>query len=275
MNRVSQASRIFASLSPEIDELCSPLKIIGVTKFTYLKRYKDKTEVYLSNNGEWIDYFYENELYKSSVFWYTEQLRHTYHIWPPSDSYPIFEHSWNHFKSGRGVMLIEENKSYTEFFFFKSNSMEWPLVNSYINNLDILHRFILFFKEKAHDLLRKANLYRCRFNDSNDQVIPSFGLTVSETQRKELFRALRTAITLRREEQLHCQIKLSPREIDCAFGTLNHMTASDISDELFISKRTVECHLQSLKEKLNCRSKHELINFLESSGLSKCAQLNK
>ena len=55
---------------------------------------------------------------------------------------------------------------------------------------------------------------------------------------------------------------LTKREIDCAKLLLKGKTNKHISDELFISLRTVETHLDSLRSKTNSRNRSELIAFL-------------
>lgn len=58
----------------------------------------------------------------------------------------------------------------------------------------------------------------------------------------------------------------SKRQLDCLFYLLRGFTAKQIAQCLELSHRTVEDHLQKIKEKIDCKSKSELINYAVSRG---------
>ena len=53
--------------------------------------------------------------------------------------------------------------------------------------------------------------------------------------------------------------KLTDRQRDCAIHLLNGLTYREIAFQLNLSSRTIETHIECLKEKLKCRNKSELI----------------
>lgn len=55
------------------------------------------------------------------------------------------------------------------------------------------------------------------------------------------------------------QVYLSKRELDILKLVVKNMTAKQIAERLFISKRTVENYIANIKLKANCNSKFELI----------------
>jgi DNA-binding CsgD family transcriptional regulator len=59
---------------------------------------------------------------------------------------------------------------------------------------------------------------------------------------------------------------LSSRENQCLFFIIRGKTAKEIGNILGISYRTVEEYTQSIKNKLNCKSKHELIAYSIEQG---------
>lgn len=63
-------------------------------------------------------------------------------------------------------------------------------------------------------------------------------------------------------------VHLSKRELECVKYLIQGMTSREIGTMLFISKRTVETHLIHLKEKMNCRTKSELIINLIQNGIA-------
>lgn len=60
---------------------------------------------------------------------------------------------------------------------------------------------------------------------------------------------------------------LSKRESACLFYLIRGKTAQEIASRLYISKRTVEKHLENIKNKLNCNKKSEVIEKALESGL--------
>lgn len=60
-------------------------------------------------------------------------------------------------------------------------------------------------------------------------------------------------------ERLADSLKLSPREVDIVRGVLDDRTNAAIADRLRISPHTVHTHLGRLYQKLNVRSRVELV----------------
>lgn len=60
-------------------------------------------------------------------------------------------------------------------------------------------------------------------------------------------------------EKQDCKYNLSTRELECLFFTLRGKTAKEIAKILAISSKTVEAYLASIKSKMSCNFKSELI----------------
>jgi DNA-binding CsgD family transcriptional regulator len=60
---------------------------------------------------------------------------------------------------------------------------------------------------------------------------------------------------------------LTNREKECIYHLIRGMTAKEIAQKLAISYRTVEKHLDNVKEKLHCKTRSELIRTIIDSGL--------
>lgn len=56
-------------------------------------------------------------------------------------------------------------------------------------------------------------------------------------------------------------IQLTKREIEVLTKTVLGLTAAETADELHISKRTVEGHIENIKNKTGCMKKSEMIKF--------------
>jgi DNA-binding CsgD family transcriptional regulator len=62
--------------------------------------------------------------------------------------------------------------------------------------------------------------------------------------------------------------KLSLREAQCLFYSANGYSAKGVAKNLKLSPRTIETHLENIKNKLHCRNKLELIGNVDISLLS-------
>lgn len=54
---------------------------------------------------------------------------------------------------------------------------------------------------------------------------------------------------------------LTKRESQCLYWLLRGYNTPQIAEQLFLSKRTIESHFESIKLKYNCQSKKELVDF--------------
>ncbi len=60
--------------------------------------------------------------------------------------------------------------------------------------------------------------------------------------------------------------KLSNRETECLFYLMRGKTMREIADFLFLSPRTAEFHVATMKQKMNCQTKSELIEKSIANG---------
>ena len=62
------------------------------------------------------------------------------------------------------------------------------------------------------------------------------------------------------------ELNLSQREMNCFFYMTRGYSSSQIADRLNLSVRTIEAYYTSIKNKLGCESKKDIIEFANSSG---------
>ena len=63
------------------------------------------------------------------------------------------------------------------------------------------------------------------------------------------------------------QFNLSPKQSECLFYLLRGMTSKKIADILKVSPRTIEAHVMSIKHKMDCSNKSEVIDKALAMGL--------
>lgn len=241
---------VFFNCSSEINTLIQPLvKYFGLDSFVYQKNLDDGSEVRLSNQPKWMEFFYINELYKSSIFEpLSGEFKRQFFLWSNLKHHKVvLDHAAQH-GIKHGITMIDRVDDGYEFFFFGSTACDVAVVNKYIPHLDMLEKFTVYFKEKASDLISRAYKDRIVITDK-DNI--SSKILLPQTVDRDAF--LRDIMPL----------KLTDRELECAKLLFRGYTAKMIAEELGISFRTIESYIDKLKIKSGTTHKNELIGFLE------------
>lgn len=263
-------NHFFLQNAAGIHELCKPLERFGIKHFTYLKKFCDGSEINLSNSAKWLEDYYCLSLFKTSLFEFNpDQYKSGMIIWPKESKLHVFAHGREYFDSDNGITLIESGPDYCEFYFFSSSKNNYNIINFYINNLDILKRFILYFKEQSHDLIKKSEKNRIitqnilQYRPHNEEKILDSVLSQSEIQ--ELKFAFNQETSIKNQNSIVRKLEkyqLTEREIDVINYLTKGKTAKQTARYLIISNRTVEKHLENIKKKLGCENKMQILSIL-------------
>lgn len=258
----------FLQSAQSVEQICQPIMEIGISYFTYLKKFSDGSHVNLSSSPEWLKHYYDLKLYESSRF---EGLPESYQagctIWPKDLDLPVFSHARTHFDSDHGMTIIHKNIDYCEFFFFSTSAYNPQIIDVYLNSLDLFQRFTYYFKEKAHSIIQQAEQYRIIIQPSYTLSEHPYQLADHNTQaREELVKKMPVSMVKLSSNRFD-KIHISQRGLACLRHLVQGKTAAETAEALFISSRTVEDHLNSLKVKLNCKNKIELIARFTASEL--------
>jgi DNA-binding CsgD family transcriptional regulator len=204
-----------------------------------IQKNDDGTISYLCSNKEWLLHYF-NKLYpKIGAFEQNHELSNLDFVaWGNlSADDPILKDSKEIIAVNNGITLIEKIATGTRFYNLGNNNNA-TTVNDYIENLAILHEFIKIFAEKAQRLTQIA--YDTRFilpSGKNNQLILYEQKAISQKLNR-LY--------------LDKDIFLTMREIECIEWYASGKTSVEISEILHISKRTVESHIDHIKQKTGC-----------------------
>ena len=133
-----------------------------------------------------------------------------------------------------GISFVIAKENYTDIYDFATTSNNLGQINYYLNNQDLLYNF---FQEYL-------NKFAPTLNNLEKQP-----LVIIPTRPKEFRIEKSVAPTF---------AKLTKREIDCLELLSKGLTAKMIGKFLILSPRTVERHLDNIREKVNLKSKVEL-----------------
>lgn len=250
----------------DIDKICAPLKkCFDLTLFHYFKRHKNSV-LDLSNNVSWTQHFYNQYLnktaYRANALDVSKQNY--------QDGYLIYSTSldksnavWNdasiNFNIDHGIVLVEPGVDSCEFFCFGTEPKNPHMLNYYLNHLDYLRRFTLYFKDKASTFITKAEKTKIFLPEFSEPIFP-----LQQNTDKKLLRTFmeETKVNHFKLKINATDITVTRRELDCIIYLFENKSAKQIAKILGLSFRTIENNINNLKIKLNCSTVSELINIL-------------
>ncbi len=245
------------ALSQDIEEIALPLKkYLGVTSFVYAKNYHNGSEIRLTNQPAWLEHYYKNALYLNSGFEQNpNKLQSGYAVWSHLTHHQPILREARGFNIDHGMSIVQKTADGCEFYFLGTTSDNPQVTNALLNHLEFLHQFTFYFKEKARKLLKTVDNSRIVIPQKLSKVSSQEQGLPSKNQSLHLQKILNV-----KKMQFDGGINLSARELSCAKLLIQGKSARLIAEALFLSPRTIETHLQHLKEKLHCRTKTELIS---------------
>lgn len=212
----------------------------GMTVFNYYRSYFDGSQVRLSTDHAWTEHYFKKEYINRLTV--PQSYLHkplNYFIWFNNDCPEMLLDAALNFNTSNGISIAIRHDNHIEYFCFATTRDNQAIINFYINNLDILQNYCHIFSEKAADLLVEAE---------HDRIIITQNSNII-SQNSTTYDTLNIT-------------KITQRETDCISYLLKGLNNKEIALKLNISNRTVETHVNNLKDKFYCRNKLELTLLL-------------
>lgn len=161
------------------------------------------------------------------------------------------------------INLIELHKGYYEMFTFISDEDMSLCASRLLNTRPEFETFSNSFRENAKLLLSQAD--RERISYSGD-LLPNFhgyenDKDLENKQSKQVYQLVTQLLgEISRSYRTENKKLLSKRELQCVQLLVLGYTAGDIAHALSLSIRTIESYLESIRNKLQCSKKSEIIS---------------
>lgn len=259
-NHFNFDSTMIVSEADNIKSIAAPLKLLGIDGFFYMRIYPDNKILDLTTDLEWGKLFFDNlyqnkykpeDLYQHMCF--TENVS----LWANNPHNVIWQEGEKYFNIGNGVSIFRNKQEYTAVYSFYSKNSNYQMNNFYVNNLDVLDRFINYFEDRAATIINRQS--------RNVIVLPEYYATaVSDTldgeKNIEIFMSnISSEGGLNKYDIFQ---KLSSRQKECLKWICMGKTAEEIGIILGCSHRTIEAHIKNIKDHLGCSRITEVIYFL-------------
>ncbi|MBX9587294.1 MAG: hypothetical protein K2X50_08560 [Gammaproteobacteria bacterium] len=260
-------SHIFLRSAADMDSIMSPLKRVGINYLTFMRNYVNGYQIYLSNIEGWVEDYYGNELYRQFITNPPNDYKSCSVIWPKDRNLLVFDLAKERYNSDHGVTYIKTRKDYTDYYFFSTIQENPTIINFYLNHGDILEHFITYFEDRAESLIKKAEEEKVKLPQKKIVIEKQNELNsyYDDNNRLRLIKEMPIR-KYRLKSEGYYGTKLSRQEVVCVINYVNRYTAEETGLKMNISKRTVEANFQSIKNKLGCDRKEDIVRILIQDG---------
>ncbi len=255
MNEVDNLMNVFNShIYNTVNKICQPLNTyFQCEALGYLRITPEGKLFTVSNTPDETLEFWNNSLYRDNPF-YTHPDNYEAAIYPLNEIKNVNYQSSLRFLESRTKLylhmrIVKKIAGVTHQLIFGTRDENHPFNTLFINNKKKFISFVDYFIENIDDLI-------------TDQYCISMPKILNEK-----FLLPNKTLTLQlpdfpNNKYYKISNKLTLREKECCLCLLSGMSARLTANHLFLSPRTVENYLNTIKMKLNVVSKSEMIILL-------------
>lgn len=248
--------------------ICEPLwKYCNIAYFSYVRIYPDNTYMRLCSHGEWADYCIQKNHCTVAINRALKRPGNGFLMWSTKNQSGM-DDTAGYFDGDHGFSLIDTYKEYTEIFTFAAPGANKEIAYFYLNNTDVLKRFTFYFKERAHNLILLASQKSNRLKlASETRVSDNFHEVLHTKNERDFLKNIHI-------KKYHFyiddhEVVLSAIEVGCLHYLLKGFSVKDIALLRAVSKRTIETHVEHVKQKLHCATKYILLKKLLNQHVDK------
>ncbi|HQS84805.1 MAG: hypothetical protein B7Y25_07795 [Alphaproteobacteria bacterium 16-39-46] len=255
------------SIRFELETLNKPLvDNLGVSFLAYRRFNKNGDLFYIFNNHSWMEHSFNNECWTSvnfqkriKSFPSKKSLNFVWPTTPEGLNDPNYNALYD-LKIWNGITMLRKHEEYIESFAFCSDDLTTDITDLYVNHIDLLERYISFFKYKAShllyppdkNLLIKSPLNWPCFDEPSDKI-KNF---IDQTEVKKHFLAHKGS-----------NVFIAKQEMKCLALFCEGRKIKEVANALNLSPRTVESYFNNLKKKIDVHTISALVEIYKENFL--------
>ncbi len=226
--------------------------VLNLNHFWYYKLTNDGNISFTGSKAEWTELFAAEKF-----FLIYPQLRHPKFLNQSVNLHKdvqdeflkkIYDTSASKFGISQSLVFVNKIPEGVEEFGFSSSSCSEAQTSLFLSEMPLFRLFIRKFKLRNHAVLDWLE---------NNQV--NLGNIIGPAFYEDNRPKMPERLALLEKMGLGFGSPLTPREVDVITLILLGHSAGKIAPKIYLSKRTVEHHIERIKDKLGCSSKAELI----------------
>ena len=257
----------YTKLLPAVKDFCAPLSdYLGIKLFMWLKMYKSGKYLHISTDSRMGEFVFQ-QLTKTTVYFRNylkfadKQKSYDCILWPLQPQNVGMELC---IKLGywHGISLIpmQSSSDCIEMACFLTDKDNVGMSEFYYKHLKVLERFANQFRQVFRNEIKidEQNHSLGIFEEGIDLFIPD--RNHSQANEQEIIKSFYKKIGSSTQNK----INLSSKQLECLNLLGKGYYIKEIAEMLSLSSRTVETHLNRIKEKTGTRYKSDLIKLCEN-----------
>ncbi len=276
MSQTRNAIEYTSAILNKVDLLAQPLyESLGLSSFGYKIFKPDGTSIGLCSNIDWFNFFNDHFLGKK-VASYDEHIsrvvngsQNVFLRCGNPDSTNGYSNALYDLDMWNAITIYIKFEDTIDVFYFIASKNHAEDMSYYLNKIDLLKRFILYFKEKSVDLFDEniiSKLFLPTLSARTSFNAPSCPKESMVDQR--FIDSTPVSFVVNQHVK---KVKLSRRETECLSELAKGKTTKEIARHLSetseapLAYRTVETYLDNIRGKTGLHTKSELIELFYSN----------
>jgi DNA-binding CsgD family transcriptional regulator len=256
-------NHISLTSSADVLEIVFPLfKATGLNYFFYSRTFNSNLSFYLHTNIPLFLSWFKNKFSKREAF-LSHYLREGAYLWEDTQNTEHLKEA-RALNCGNGISIIKHHETFSETFVLAASLEQPHIMSLYLNQMELLNKFFLYFKDRASHLIDKAI--------KQPILLPEDMCKKKEEGNNNLiYEDYKKSLHIKKyqiNEKYH-DIRLSKRELQCLILFLKGQTAIQIANGLKLSKSSVDKFVYRVKQKFQCRTSSELVELFWDLGILK------
>lgn len=248
--------------SSTISEIAKPLFDNSEIKFFAYGRFFNKNNcVLFHNNNHLLENWFKFESPAPTCF------ADGVHLWDQMIKEDVIKVR-HELELDNGICLINRNDNFTEAFAFSTPLHAKTSMSIYLNQMNVLNKFCLYFKDQASKLIQQGLDNPIVMPDSMLSLNQEIEDTVKDIDKLNVLMEALKIKSYHFSEKFD-GIKLTKREVECLSLYLKGKTSHEIAVQLSLNKKTIDTFLSLIKKKFQCRTRSELFEIIWDLGILK------
>lgn len=236
------ANHFTLTTASDVRQICNAfMRHFNLRYFDYGRIYHDGRATLLATDPDWVCHYFATQNPVGG-----EVRKNGIYPWPIHLPSQTIIDARNAFNIDNAVTEIIEHVEYTEFFDFAATAGDEKALYYQLNHYDLYSKFLSYFKLEAKTLIDKAFLHPVA--EKVNAINNSFEQINVDKVLVDINHPFNT---------------LSVRQKECVKLLVKGMSYKQIGYQLGLSMRTVEHYLETVRQKLGCDTRLQLIAYAQ------------
>jgi len=250
---ISHPSLIYAD---DLKDICKPLNSLDIAYFAHVNIDERHRFSALGMQPEFVKLYFEKKYFNYDIHMAKSRMTEQYVVWDTiernRESKELYD-DLNGFSLGHTFTVVQESNGSKDYYHFAAKHGNTGINNHYLQNIDLLKKFIMYFNDKISSRKELKAAYDIKFEISQEDA----GYFTKDYKSDEAYQSFLDSIDLEKI-YINPKIYLTKREFECLHWLSLGKTADEIAIIMLITPRTIKAHVANIKSKLNCRSQFQL-----------------